>query len=219
MLKGHLQAWTWQDEWNGLTMEVCDKMNNIADIPKISNYRYSFTMVHTIEPYFLQDIREIERKTAADLKRRMQILNGEIPDDADGSDIEDDGESGLQSEVDAPSKSAAKSSEIGETSDSMALSAKSSEQKCHQEARETFNSIEYAEAEIPNIIPKPSDRLPRKSSVGLGLGTSAAMKRSRSGGLNAEKSSLDQYEGKQKWAFLKNWTSLKAVRVCTLFFY
>ena len=22
MLKGHLQAWTWQDEWDGLTMEV-----------------------------------------------------------------------------------------------------------------------------------------------------------------------------------------------------
>ena len=48
MLKGHLQAWTWQDEWHGLTME---------------------------------DIRAIERQTAADLKRRMQVLNGEVSDE------------------------------------------------------------------------------------------------------------------------------------------
>ena len=142
----------------------------------------------------------------------MQILNGEITDDADGSDVEADGETGLLSDVDASSKSAAKSSsQIGETSESVALTSKSSEQKCHQEARETFNSIEYAEADIPNIIPKPSDRLPRKPSVGLGIGTSAAMKRSRSGGLNAEKSSLDQFEGTQKWAILKNWIPLRRV--------
>merc|ERR1712048_1367151 len=134
----------------------------------------------------MEDIRTIERKTAADLKRRMQVLNGEIPDDADGSDIEDDGENGLQSDVDACNKPPP----YAEASDSAPISTKSSESKCHREARETFNSIEYAEAEIPNIIPKPSDRLPRKSSVGLGLGASA-MKRSRSGGLNNEKSSLD----------------------------
>ena len=143
--------------------------------------------------FVLQDIRAIERKTAADLKRRMQILNGEIAEDADGSDI-DDAENRL-SDVDAANKSPA---EIKDVSDSVQASSKSSENKCHQEARETFNSIEYAEAEIPNIIPKPSDRLPRKSSVGIGLGTSAAMKRSRSGGLNNEKSSLDQFEGTQK---------------------
>jgi len=141
MLKGHLQAWTWQDEWDGLTME---------------------------------DIRAIERKTAADLKH--------------------DAENHL-SDVDTANKSPA---EIKDVSDSVQASSKSSENKCHQEARETFNSIEYSEAEIPNIIPKPSDRLPRKSSVGIGLGTSAAMKRSRSGGLNNEKSSLDQFEGTQK---------------------
>ena len=174
----------------------------------MNNSKYSRTHLSNI--VFLQDIRAIERKTAADLKRRMQILNGEITDDADGSDVEADGETGLLSDVDASSKSAAKSSsQIGETSESVALTSKSSEQKCHQEARETFNSIEYAEADIPNIIPKPSDRLPRKSSVGLGIGTSAAMKRSRSGGLNAEKSSLDQFEGTQKWAILKNWIPLR----------
>ena len=50
MLKGHLQAWTWQDEWHGLTIE---------------------------------DIREIERKTAAELKIRMQVLSGEVPRDSE----------------------------------------------------------------------------------------------------------------------------------------
>jgi hypothetical protein len=28
--------------------------------------------------------------------------------------------------------------------------------------RATFNSIEYSEAEIPNIIPKSTERLPRR---------------------------------------------------------
>ena len=39
MLRAHRQAWVWQDEWFGLTIE---------------------------------DIREIERKTAEELKRKMR---------------------------------------------------------------------------------------------------------------------------------------------------
>ena len=123
----------------------------------------------------------------------MQILNGEIPEDAEGSDVED--AENNSTDIDASIKAPV---EIGDAPNSIQISSKSTENKCHQEARETFNSIEYAEAEIPNIIPKPSDRLPRKSSVGVGLGASAAMKRSRSGGLNNEKSSLDQFEGTLK---------------------
>ena len=152
---------------------------------------------------FLKDIRAIERKTAADLKRRMQILNGEIPEDEEGSDVEESGDTQLPSYSDVASsninvgKSNSKSntSVDGErTADSIGLPSKSTE-KGHQEVRETFNSIEYSEAEIPNIIPKPSEKLPRKSSVGHGIGSTAVMKRSRSGGLSTEKSSLDQCEG------------------------
>ena len=47
MLRAHRQAWVWQDEWSGLTME---------------------------------DIREIERKTAEELKRKMR---GEEDADSD----------------------------------------------------------------------------------------------------------------------------------------
>ena len=149
----------------------------------------------------LKDIRAIERKTAADLKRRMQILNGEIPDEEEGSDVEDSGDPQLPSysEVASSNINVAKSNSKSNTSvegtvDSIGLPSKSTE-KGHQEVRETFNSIEYSEAEIPNIIPKPSERLPRKSSAGFGIGDSAVMKRSRSGGMSAEKSSLDQCEG------------------------
>ena len=161
MLNGHLQAWTWQDEWHGLNME---------------------------------DIREIERKTAADLKRRMQILNGEIPDEEEDANDE-------SNEINVPNdlvvdndKNA--SANMEGAKESSALHSKSSDSKGHQEMRETFNSIEYSECEIPNIIPKPSERLPRKSSSGL-ASSSAAMKRSRSGGLNATgKSSFDKCEGR-----------------------
>jgi hypothetical protein len=31
-----------------------------------------------------------------------------------------------------------------------------------EEMRATFNSIEYSEAEVPNIIPKSTERLPRR---------------------------------------------------------
>merc|ERR1712150_34801 len=140
MLKGHLQAWTWQDEWDGLTME---------------------------------DIRELEQKTAADLKRRMQILNGEIPDD-ESSDVEDSGNNATHPDIPSSNMNGGKYIQTNTVpnlecqTDTVALPSKSSDIQGHQEMRKTFDSIEYSEAEIPNIIPKPSERLPRKSSIGFG---------------------------------------------------
>ena len=89
----HFQAWTWQDEWYGLTME---------------------------------DIRAIEKETAEMLRRTMGGLGEE--DDGDyrpGFDLESSG----QVDVDLSDNNTTKAQ---------------------------FSSIEYSEADVPNIIPKPS---------------------------------------------------------------
>ena len=157
----------------------------------------------------MQDIRAIERQTAAELKRRMQVLNGEIPDDGEYEPgiNEDLGKEALSNNnVVASDMNGGNciaitdnaSSDAEGTSDKTGLPSRSTDHERHQEMRATFNSIEYSEAEIPNIIPKPSERMHRKSSGGLGIGSSGVMKRSRSGGLNVEKSSLDKCEGTLK---------------------
>lgn len=102
MLKAHSQAWTWQDEWHGLTME---------------------------------DIRAIERETADLLKKRFAEVNEEDGngDYKPGYDLE---ASQVDLEVNSSNNNAA---------------------KAH------FSSIEYSEADVPNIMPKPSSMVKRKS--------------------------------------------------------
>lgn len=91
MLKAHKQAWVWQDEWAGLTME---------------------------------DIRKIEKETAAELARTMRGEDVPVGDEDSGS---------------LPSSEA------------------------HQDIEISLRSIEYSSLEAPNIIPKGSEMLPRRS--------------------------------------------------------
>ena len=91
MLRAHRQAWVWQDEWFGLSIE---------------------------------DIREIERKTAEELKRKMR---GELEDLDEAEDVV---------------------TEVTEETESIGKS---------------LSSIEYSGQEAPNIIPKSSERIPRRS--------------------------------------------------------
>ena len=91
MLRAHRQAWVWQDEWFGLSIE---------------------------------DIREIERKTAEELKRKMR---GELEDVDEAEDVV---------------------TEVTEECESIGKS---------------LSSIEYSGQEAPNIIPKSSERIPRRS--------------------------------------------------------
>ena len=139
----------------------------------------------------------------------MQLLNGETPDDGDYEPgINDDlgkealiNNNAITSDLNGGNCIATMDNTTPDAegiSDKTGLPSRAIDNERHQEMRATFNSIEYSEAEIPNIIPKPSERMHRKSSAGLTVGSGGAMKRSRSGGLNVEKSSLDQCEGTLK---------------------
>ena len=136
------------------------------------------------------------------------MLDGEIPDDDDNDpDTQENLDPKALSNNDISSSmmnggnriaTVNNTSDVESTTDKFAIPSRSTDNEKHQEMRATFNSIEYSEAEIPNIIPKPTEKMPRKSSVALGIVSSGAMKRSRSGGLNTEKSNLDQCEGTLK---------------------
>ena len=161
MLSGHLKAWTWQDEWYGLTME---------------------------------DIRAIERETAALLNRRMQELNGELPDDQPGINEDSNNE--------APGNNNAVSSDIkGGNCIAITDNTPLDTGGRHQEMRATFKSIEYPEAEIPNIIPKGSEMMSRKP-VTSSSSLSAAVQ-SSSGALTelekgkSRKCSVEECEGRE----------------------
>ncbi len=47
MLKAHLQAWIWQDEWHGLTMEVGKGKNNARILT--SFWTFSGRKTHYLE--------------------------------------------------------------------------------------------------------------------------------------------------------------------------
>ena len=90
------QAWTWQDEWHGLTME---------------------------------DIRAIEKETQDLLKKKM------ANPDACSEDGEYKPGYDLETDLDVSSNN----------------------------AKAQFCSIEYSDADVPNIIPKTSEPVKRKS--------------------------------------------------------
>jgi len=105
---------------------------------------------------FFQDIRAIERETAELLTRTMRAAEGGYEP---GYDI---GEAG---EIPASSTEAASNATSGgdETpSGEQPSQLQQQNPKRAEEMRATFNSIEYSEAEIPNIIPKSTERLPRR---------------------------------------------------------
>jgi len=117
MLGAHRQAWVWQDEWHGMTME---------------------------------DIRDLERKTAAELKKKMR----------GHADIDDECETQTDNlEEEALGKS--------------------------------FSSIEYSSQEVPNIIPKSSEMMQRRS-VCLSEDESKNLKGSISQGMQRSRISLDK---------------------------
>lgn len=89
MLRAHRQAWVWQDEWHGFSMD---------------------------------DIRDFERKTAEELKKKMR------------------GEETIEGENQVQAEDLAEEA-LGKS----------------------FSSIEYSSQEVPNIIPKSSEMLQRKS--------------------------------------------------------
>jgi len=113
MLRAHRQAWVWQDEWHGLTMD---------------------------------DIRDFERKTAEELKRKMR------------------GEEAIEDE---------------------------DQQQTEEALGKSFSSIEYSSQEVPNIIPKSSEMLQRKS-VCLSEEESKKLIGSFHGGMQRSRKSSDQ---------------------------
>jgi len=112
MLRAHRQAWVWQDEWYGLTMD---------------------------------DIRAIERQTAEELKKKMR---GEV-------DAEED-EEALQDE----------------------------------EALRSLQSIESSQMDAPNIIPRGSEMVSRRSLCNSDEGDSEGRRREAREGSHSHLESL-----------------------------
>ena len=117
-------------------------------------------MVNKILGSFFQDIRSIERETAELLTRTMRAAEGGYEP---GYDI---GEAG---EIPAGSADVSSSFTSGgdETPSGDQPSQLQPNPKGAEEMRATFNSIEYSEAEIPNIIPKSTERMPRRWNMKL----------------------------------------------------
>jgi len=138
MLKAHLEAWVWQDEWHGLTME---------------------------------DIRAIEKETAELLKKKMHGGG----DDDDENEDDDDDEGGYEpgydvnADIDQDTSAAAGGNDITVTvapppAAAAAAAAPAPEASAsNKQLTATFNSIEYSEAEVPNIIPKGTEQMARRS--------------------------------------------------------
>ena len=78
-----------------------------------------------------------------------------------GFDIGEDGGLPSTCSADATSSVAPSASAATPTSHD-ATPSQQQQPKQADEMRATFNSIEYSEAEIPNIIPKSTERLPRR---------------------------------------------------------
>ena len=134
----------------------------------------------------------------------MRELNGELPDDG-GYDP------GVNENLnnEAPGNNNTVASDIkGENCVAITDNTPLDTGGRHQEMRATFKSIEYPEAEIPNIIPKGSEMMSRKPVTSLASlnsdvqSSSEAMKPRGSGALTElekgkpRKCSLEECEGR-----------------------
>jgi len=180
MLKAHSQAWVWQDEWTGLTIE---------DVRAIEKETAKILKKKFHQPP--SDIREIERQTAEMLKKKYHGGGDDEEEDGDsvGGSGSGDGSPSYKrgSIVDAVGgeegepKGAAADSEDGDETAARSEApppvtpaveqppAEPAGPTLDQEAKSklsaTFNSMEYSEAEVPNIIPKGTEKVQRRSLV------------------------------------------------------